>query len=97
MCEFGVIAEGFSMETGCVYIGTINDKSYIGYTRRDFEKRKEEHLKAKDDYHFHCAIRLYGPENVEWRILEMIYLNIVYLIVKNFGLLSMILTITDII
>ena len=58
------------METGCVYIGTVNDLSYIGYTKRGFEKRKKEHLEATDDYYFHRAIRKHGPESVEWRILE---------------------------
>lgn len=57
-------------QTGCIYIATINgEKSYIGKTL-DFPKRKQAHLYAKRDVVFHRAIRKYGADAIEWRILE---------------------------
>jgi hypothetical protein len=32
--------------------------------------RKKDHLKAKDNYSFHVALRKYGQENFIWEILE---------------------------
>ena len=57
------------MRTGCIYMGTINNKSYIGYSV-DFKIRQKQHLKADREFLFHRAIRRYGAENVEWQILE---------------------------
>lgn len=63
------------MRLGCVYEARIQvleidyDESYIGYTN-DLKVRKYNHLRAKEDSHFHRAIRKYGAENITWRILE---------------------------
>ena len=57
------------MQTGVIYIATLNDMSYIGQTR-NFQKRKRDHLKAYKNSHFHFAIRKYGADAVEWRLLE---------------------------
>ena len=58
------------MRTGCIYIATINgDKSYIGYTT-NYERRIKRHLLAGTDTNFHRAIRKYGADAIEWRILE---------------------------
>lgn len=56
---------------GVIYKATCNitGKSYIGQTI-DFERRKQEHLTAKDDYVFHKALRKYGSNNFSWAILE---------------------------
>ena len=48
----------------------INGKKYIGQTKRDFLIRQTEHLKARDNYLFHVALRKYGSENFIWTILE---------------------------
>lgn len=55
----------------------ISKKWYVGQTIRDFDIRKDEHIRKsyneKDDayYHkFHCAIRKYGIENFIWYIIE---------------------------
>lgn len=47
----------------------VNNKSYIGQTV-DFQRRKRNHLTAKDEYPFHRALRKYGAENFVWTILE---------------------------
>lgn len=56
---------------GVIYKATnlIDGKAYIGQTK-NFETRKRQHLRAKDDYPFHLALRKYGEENFEWAILE---------------------------
>ena len=56
---------------GVIYKATcmISGKSYIGQTN-NFEKRKAQHLRSKDNYPFHCAIRKYGEDNFIWEILE---------------------------
>lgn len=56
---------------GVIYKATnlVNNKSYIGQTK-NFEKRKKQHLKAKDDYVFHQALRKYGKDNFLWEIIE---------------------------
>ncbi len=52
----------------------VNGKYYIGKTIRALEIRKKEHLseaKAKrKDNSFHKAIRKYGEENFEWKIID---------------------------
>lgn len=59
------------MNHGIIYIATnqINLKSYVGLTT-DFEKRKREHLRTKAGTHFHKALRKYGADAFEWRVLE---------------------------
>lgn len=56
---------------GVIYKATcsISGKSYIGQTK-NFQKRKAEHLRAKDNYAFHLALRKYGPDAFKWTILE---------------------------
>lgn len=41
----------------------INNKIYIGQTTRSVEVRWKEHLRSKDEYPIHKAIRKYGEEN----------------------------------
>ena len=57
---------------GVIYKATcsITGKSYIGQTVRTLETRQKEHLKAKDDYAFHRALRKHKPESFVWSILE---------------------------
>ena len=55
--------------TGVIYIGTVNDMSYIGQTV-NCDQRKKQHLQACRSTPFHRAIRLYGTLAVEFRILE---------------------------
>ena len=55
--------------TGVIYLATICDRDYIGMTV-DFPRRKYEHLKATNNTHFHNAIRKYGADAIEWRVLE---------------------------
>ncbi len=52
----------------------VNGKIYIGQTV-DFERRKREHLSAKNGVHYNCgifhkAIKKYGKENFEWEIID---------------------------
>ena len=47
----------------------LSGKSYIGQTV-NFEQRKKDHLKAKDNYSIHKALRKYGKENFSWELLE---------------------------
>lgn len=47
----------------------LNGKSYIGQTV-DFERRKKDHLKAKDNYAIHAAIQKYGQEKFSWEVIE---------------------------
>ena len=52
----------------------INGKKYVGQTVFSLEKRRRQHindaLSNKDTYHFHNALRKYGPDNFEWTILH---------------------------
>lgn len=59
-----------------VYMATclINNKSYIGITTQLFRKRKSHHLNAAENNRyknviFHKALRKYGPDNFEWKII----------------------------
>ena len=60
---------------GCVYIATniINNKIYIGKTVKSLRYRIKSHIsdayKFRRNSLFFNAIRKYGPENFEWRIL----------------------------
>ena len=50
----------------------VNNKSYIGQTIKPLEKRQSEHLRSSiknSNFAFHRAIRKYGKENFEWKIL----------------------------
>ena len=59
----------------CVYMYTnkINGKRYIGQAK-NFIKRHNQHIRDakanRDNYHFHKAIRKYGIENFEIKILK---------------------------
>lgn len=61
---------------GVVYKVTniVNEKSYIGQTVNSLEKRKRDHtntaLRKDNNFYFHRAIRKYGSENFDWRIIE---------------------------
>ena len=57
---------------GYIYMITneINGKIYIGQTRRSIETRWKEHLKSKDNYPIHVAMRKYGIENFTIKELE---------------------------
>lgn len=58
-----------------IYKHTLNGKSYIGYTSATIEKRLERHITDAErgkPYHFHCAIRKYGSENIITECLEQI-------------------------
>lgn len=64
--------------TGIIYqyINTFNNKCYIGQTSKSLDKRWKKHLKeAKRNSNcaFHCAIRKYGAEAFEHKILCEIY------------------------
>lgn len=48
----------------------VNNKIYIGQTTRNVEIRFKEHLRAKDDYPIHKAIRKYGKDNFKVEIIE---------------------------
>lgn len=52
-------------------INKLNSKIYVGQTVRQFEERKAQHLrdaKKGSDCPFHKALREYGEENFEWRL-----------------------------
>lgn len=58
------------------YINTFNNKCYIGQTSKSLDERWKKHLKeAKRNSNcaFHCAIRKYGAEAFEHKILCEIY------------------------
>lgn len=55
-----------------IYTATnkINGKIYVGKTY-NFEKRKKEHFyDINDDIPFHRALKKYGIENFEWKIID---------------------------
>lgn len=60
------------MVTGFIYKVTnkVNGKVYIGQTRRSVEFRWKQHIKSKDCYDFHKAIKEYGVANFEVTTLE---------------------------
>lgn len=51
-----------------LYRNTINNKIYIGQTL-DEKRRKREHRYARDNYPFHNAIRKYGFDKFEYKVL----------------------------
>lgn len=70
--------------TGYVYkcICLVTNKVYVGITTETIEKRKGRHIRESFNsksqsyhYHFHRAIRKYGPEQFEWSQLECITSN----------------------
>ena len=55
-----------------IYTATnkINGKIYVGKTY-NFEKRRKEHFyDINDDIPFHRALKKYGIENFEWKIID---------------------------
>ena len=56
---------------GVIYKATnlVNELSYIGQAK-NFKVRQSQHLKAKDNYDFHVALRDFGKDNFKWEILE---------------------------
>lgn len=66
---------------GIIYIATnkINNKVYIGQTINTLARRKNGHIGAaqrkEDNLYFHRAIRKYGEESFEWKILEEINID----------------------
>lgn len=48
----------------------INGKIYIGKTSKLLEERIIAHVKMNDGTHFHNAIKKYGIENFEWKIID---------------------------
>lgn len=66
---------------GLIYLAKnlINNKVYIGQTINSLTRRKGSHLLAarmlKDNLYFHQAIRKYGEESFEWKILKEINLE----------------------
>lgn len=60
---------------GIIYCATnlINNKKYIGKTRKYLNERKEAHLKNaknKINRYFYDAINKYGSENFKWEIID---------------------------
>lgn len=61
---------------GIIYKATnlINGKYYVGQTLYSLTRRRSIHinyaLKRKDKMIFHSAIRKYGDDNFEWKVLE---------------------------
>ena len=54
-------------------VNKINGKCYIGKTIKSLSKRKIKHIydsNRKSDFVFHKAIRKYGEENFEWKIIK---------------------------
>lgn len=50
-----------------VYCHTLNNKKYVGYTKKSMLERLEEHIEEAlegSDRHFYRAIRKYGVENI---------------------------------
>lgn len=60
---------------GIIYKATLpNGKSYVGFTKKELEKRKIEHFKSSKNGSnslFHKAIRKYGFDKIEWKILKI--------------------------
>lgn len=53
----------------------INNKVYIGQTKRTLEERKYQHIGialSGNGFRFHDAIRKYGVDNFEWSTLEVV-------------------------
>jgi group I intron endonuclease len=48
----------------------INGKVYVGQTIENLTRRKSDHENSKNDYYFIRAIKKYGKENFEWKVLE---------------------------
>ncbi len=64
------------MTPGCLYIATnrVNGKVYIGQTRQSFARRKSRHLwdaARNSPCRFHAAIRMYGPDAFEFKMLAI--------------------------
>jgi hypothetical protein len=63
------------IKKGIIYMATFsNGKHYVGQTIRTFVKRRNEHLSNAENNKIGCtafynAIRIYGPDDIEWEIL----------------------------
>ena len=59
------------MVKGIIYEfrNTINNKYYVGQTMYP-RKRYLEHKRATDNKHFHCAIRKYGFDKFEYKVVN---------------------------
>ena len=57
---------------GCIYKYTnrINNKAYIGYTKRDAEERKKEHLQGAGSKVIKDAIKKYGEDTFIFEVIE---------------------------
>ena len=61
---------------GIIYLAKnlINNKVYVGQTINSLTRRKSAHLlaaySAKDNLYFHKAIKKYGEDSFEWKILK---------------------------
>ena len=64
--------------TGVIYLATnkINGNCYIGKTFQSLSIRKSQHkhhsLIMKTNCYFHCAIRKYGIENFNWKVIDSV-------------------------
>ncbi len=62
---------------GIIYKATnkINSKSYIGQTTKSLNTRINQHtccaVNGKSSAYFHKAMKTYGPENFEWKIIAI--------------------------
>jgi group I intron endonuclease len=56
---------------GIIYVATniVNQKCYVGKTVKSLEKRKSEHISNPSTEGFHGALKKYGVENFEWKII----------------------------
>ena len=63
-------------KAGIIYkvVNKIDGKCYIGQTTKKLKNRKLEHFyisnKKNTNSYFHNAIRKYGEENFEWKVIE---------------------------
>lgn len=61
---------------GIIYLVTnkINNKVYVGQTINTLNRRRINHLAAarneNDNLYFHRAIKKYGEENFDWKVLD---------------------------
>ena len=61
---------------GVIYkvINVVNDKAYIGQTVVGLEKRRRRHIVEANgkhnNFYFHNALKKYGLENFNWKIIE---------------------------
>jgi hypothetical protein len=63
--------QGELLIMGCVYQATCDTtgRSYIGMTTKTLNRRSYEHRLSKDGTLFHKAIKKYGSDDFEWKVL----------------------------